>query len=313
MKRRAFTLVELLVVIAIIGILIALLLPAVQSAREAARRMQCVNNLKQMGVAIHMYHDQNKSFPPGNITEGPCCSTRSFTTWTIAILPFLELTSLYDQYHQDKFNEAPENKLVRETYLSIYACPSEDETDILAVPESGPAFEMDIPYRRGSYRGVSGRSLGHPGWWDTHEALADANLPREWRGVFHTVGTGGLTTERVSDVVDGLSNTNFVGEMASLTHPRRRSFWAYSYAFYNLSTVVPESRAFLVDYDRCSELGDSNVCKRGWGSFHQGGLNFLVGDGSVDFVRPVDDLFIFAARSTIEGQESPDGTATIQP
>ena len=89
-KRRGFTLVELLVVIAIIGILVGLLLPAVQAAREAARRMQCGNNLKQMGLAFHNYADANKRFPPGNITDGPCCGTLSHTVWSVAILPYLE-------------------------------------------------------------------------------------------------------------------------------------------------------------------------------------------------------------------------------
>ena len=84
--RRAFTLVELLVVIAIIGVLVALLLPAVQSARESARRMSCMNNLKQTGIALHNHHDSYGTFPAGGVTNGACCSTQSGATWT---MPFM--------------------------------------------------------------------------------------------------------------------------------------------------------------------------------------------------------------------------------
>ncbi|GIW92533.1 MAG: hypothetical protein KatS3mg110_0574 [Pirellulaceae bacterium] len=98
-RRKGFTLVELLVVIAIIGILVSLLLPAVQAAREASRRMACSNNLKQLALAVHNYHDTYKVFPPGGITPGPCCSTPSAGTWTLFILPFLEQQTVADQYN----------------------------------------------------------------------------------------------------------------------------------------------------------------------------------------------------------------------
>ena len=103
--KRGFTLVELLVVIAIIGVLVALLLPAVQSAREAARRSACQNNLKQIGLALHNYHDTFLYFPPGGITLGGCCATPSYTSWSISILPFLEQTPLADKYVYNNFNE----------------------------------------------------------------------------------------------------------------------------------------------------------------------------------------------------------------
>ncbi|MEA1950175.1 MAG: DUF1559 domain-containing protein, partial [Planctomycetota bacterium] len=113
-SEKGFTLVELLVVIAIIGILIALLLPAVQAAREAARRMQCSSNLKQIGVALHAYHAALGCFPPGGITEGPCCSTRSGISWSISILPYIEQPMIYDRYDMDRYNEDPANQFVRE-------------------------------------------------------------------------------------------------------------------------------------------------------------------------------------------------------
>src|SRR5438876_995831 len=132
----AFTLVELLVVIAIIGLLMAMLLPAVQMAREAARRASCINNLRQIGAAIHLYHDAHQSFPPGGVSPGPCCSNESYTSWTIQILPFLEQRAIYDVYKQLMTNESIENKAVRETFIPVYSCPSDIARNVKILPYS---------------------------------------------------------------------------------------------------------------------------------------------------------------------------------
>ena len=330
--RRGFTLVELLVVIAIIGILVALLLPAVQNAREAARRMSCTNNLKQIALACHTYHDQYKSFPMGNITQGNCCGTCSGMTWTIAILPYMEQQQLFDQYDDTKYNESIDNALVVQTNLAAYDCPSEDATDVNDSPESGPhtgnscaqdavtewgqraiGRGVNHEWNRGSYRACSGRTdTRAAGWWDNNQAI-DAGYPINWRGIMHSVGTHGMTTERMGDIVDGTSNTMLVGEMGSfddvtdannLSPARRRTFWAYSYTSYNQSTAVPQSRTFLVDYAKCSRIGGaggSNPCKRAWGAYHPNGINFAFGDASVRFVRPSVDMVLFVTQASIEG------------
>ena len=304
--RGGFTLVELLVVITIIGILIALLLPAVQAAREAARRAQCSNNLKQIGLALHNYHQAVSTFPPGGITEGPCCSTKSLTSWAISILPYLEQQALYDKYDMNAFNEDPPNQLVRETFLAAYACPTETGVKMLDVPESGPGGTGNVSYRRGSYRCVTGKSDGSQ-WWDADQ---NSSLPLDWRGVLHQVAdrnvSRDLTTERIADVRDGTSNTLMVGEMATETRQRRRTFWAYSYTSYNASCAVPQSRTLLVDYEECSQvggLGGDNPCKRGWGSFHPGGLHFVLCDGSVRFIQTTIDINLFCSLATIAGGE----------
>ncbi len=306
-NRTGFTLVELLVVIAIIGILIALLLPAVQAAREAARRMQCSKNNKMIGIALHAYHNAHNCFPPGGITEGPCCSTPSLTNWAISILPYIEQQVLYDQYDMNAFNEDPINKIVRETSVATYRCPSELETDGLDIPDSGPAAELGVQFRRGAYRCMTGKSDG-TGWWDNNENRSEESggFPKDWRGVLHTIGTNGLTCESIDDITDGTSHTLAIGEMASYTYATRRTFWAYTYTSYNASAAVPQTRTFLVDFEQCYTIGGaggSNPCKRGWGSYHPSGIGFLLCDGSVQFIPTEIDMDLFCALATIAGGE----------
>jgi prepilin-type N-terminal cleavage/methylation domain-containing protein len=158
-----FTLVELLVVIAIIGLLMAMLLPAVQLARDAARRSSCTNNLRQIGSAVHMFHDANGAYPPGGVSPG---QYEIYTAWTIQILPFLDQKAVYEQYDQNETNESRANRIVRETFMPIYSCPSDIDRNVAVVPASGPGFDVKAKYMPGSYRGVGGKSDGASGAWD---------------------------------------------------------------------------------------------------------------------------------------------------
>ena len=298
-----FTLVELLVVIAIIGVLVALLLPAVQAAREAARRMSCSNNLKQIGMAVHLYHDVYGSFPPGGINYGTCCAEESYTSWPISILPFLELRNLHDRYNHEQTNESLINQPVREQFVNVYYCPAEPHTKALEMPESGPANDLRIKYMPGSYRGVGGRSDGS-GWWDNYPQYTF--LPSNWKGVMHVVD-GRLTTETFASLTDGTSQTLLIGEFSTKTRLRRRTFWAYSYASYNKSDAVAESRTLLGDFDRCAAIGGQggiHACSRGWGSFHPGVVQFVMCDGSVRGISRSVDMTLFADSATIAGQEA---------
>ena len=298
-----FTLVELLVVIAIIGILIALLLPAVQAAREAGRRTSCGNNLRQIGIAIHQYHEHFSCFPPGAVNFGSCCSTESYTSWPISILPYIEQGGLAAKYVHGATNESPENQAVRETPVKLYACPSEPSIKVLGEPESGPANDFNINYMPGSYRGVGGRSDGVTGWWDNYPQYK--NLPFQWRGVFHIVD-GRIEQETFSNVTDGTSNTLIVGEYGTQYRTRRRTFWAYSYGSYNRSDAVPQGRTLLGNWDRCVALGGTGgiqPCNRGWGSFHLVVNQFLYCDGNVRPVNQAIDMTLFVNAATIAGRE----------
>lgn len=299
-RKRGFTLIELLVVIAIIAILISLLLPAVQQAREAARRSSCKNNLKQIGLALHNYHEAYSSFPPGGVTLGSCCSTKSGINWAIAILPYLDQATLFEKYDSNAFNEDPSNQEVREQNMVVYNCPSDKNAGKLMQPESGPG--SGVNYRLGSYRAVSGKT-DTSGWMDNADGSA---LPSNWRGVLHSIGTNGFTVEKFNTITDGTSNTIVIAEYHTKTRPRRGSFWAYTYTSYSQSSFTAQRRTLIPDYDRCVAIGGtggSNACKRGWGSMHVGGMQVLLADGSSRFMSENIDLGIFQSLGTPEGEE----------
>ncbi len=157
-RRCAFTLVELLVVLAIIGILIGLLLPAVQAVREAARRMQCQNNLHQIGIALHNYHSAFRKFPPGGIEVRPEVPGGKQLAWSAFVLPFLEESAAYQRIDFDLAYDAPENAEVAATPIETYLCPSTPRTTLLsrgrAVTDYGGIYGERILSRNYPPRGV---------------------------------------------------------------------------------------------------------------------------------------------------------------
>ena len=287
-------------------------------------RAGCINNLRQTGTAIHLFHDAKQSFPPGGYSPDPCCSTDSYTSWTIEILPFLEQKPTYELYNQAATNESIENKAVRETFIPVYSCPSDIARNVKGIPDSGPGGDLNLWYMPGSYRGVGGRSDAVSGWWDnTPEYL---KLSRRWRGVFHVIdgvppGVQGrkphLQPETFATVRDGSSYTIMVGEYCTRpsrailrrrypTGLSRRTFWAYTHASYNRSDAVPQSRTLLADYDRCTSIGGQGgfkPCDRAWGSFHTDVNNFLLCDGSVRSLPLTIDMQLFANAATIAGKD----------
>jgi prepilin-type N-terminal cleavage/methylation domain-containing protein/prepilin-type processing-associated H-X9-DG protein len=321
--RPGFTLIELLVVIAIIAVLIGLLLPAVQKVREAAARMQCQNNLKQIGLALHNYHDSYGTLPsahfetcppgtqPGN--EAPCSY---WSGWAIDILPFVEQDNLYRAYNKAVPNFSPLNAAFNVTPVKIYSCPVDTRQGQIYAPETlppGGSGQTNPPrlYMAGSYKVMSG--VGHPSTTDTYSGFWDevqdalAFFPAG-KGAFHGDGYSGLQPERMVTIIDGTSNTIFVGERHTKTHPTRGPFWADSFNLYNSGAVYLGINTIYLqpDYDLCANFHgyNANYCKYGWGSLHTGGnMNWLFGDGHVRTTPATIDNNVLAALATIAGGE----------
>ena len=211
--KPGFTLVELLVVIAIIGVLVALLLPAVQSAREAARRTQCMNALKQIGLALHNYDDVLKRLPPAIVFpagQNAYDSDQMGANWIISILPYFEQPGLYAAFDLTVPISDPVNRVPRGTQISALLCPSDPNNRVMFAGTS--AAEGDN-WARGNYA-----ANGHNQVLTSNSGWNDPDL----RGVM-----GWNLSVRLAEITDGLSNTLMVGEVRSgLSDIDRRGTWA---------------------------------------------------------------------------------------
>ncbi len=294
--RQGFTLVELLVVIAIIGILIALLLPAVQSAREAARRMQCCNQLKQIGLALHNYHSTHSVFPPGGITELPestCLLAGSSGSdagapWSVLILPYLEEMSRYKEYDFSKSfatmfwlqeSSSAGNRDVQFKPNSKFQCPSD--------PNSGSEFCNTNYY-------------ACQGGGTTPLCSAKASSDRAFfqNGIFHN-----NSHVKIARVTDGTSNVFLVGETKYCPHELGHAQGAYAswdsalrvhsedYAF--PSGLCATMNAINSSQANPAQTFTAGVATTTFGSNHPGGCHFCMADGSVHFVPEVIDINLY--------------------
>jgi prepilin-type N-terminal cleavage/methylation domain-containing protein len=306
--RKAFTLVELLVVITIIGILIALLLPAVQAAREAARRAQCSNNLKQIGLALHMHLEQKGTFPTGRDLRHWSVMAMSDATWITYSLPFVEATGLNDLIDTTKcfgssgYGDPKWNWQVSSTPLPLFVCPSNGSVSPI----------IDKCYARGNYAGNNG--IGP--MTDTYpDSLATSRQATPFgtslqgvqlAGAFH-VGGSGMSP---ADIVDGLSNTAFVSEVCSVEGEDFRGALHYAEGCLYHHNFTPNSPTLdQVRIGYCVNTPPAAPCTGAFSAFggplintarslHPGGVSLLLGDGSARFVNDSIESNLWRALST---------------
>ena len=293
-RRKAFSLVELIVVVSIIGILISLLLPAIQNARESARRMSCSNNLHQIGIALHSYDHAQKRLPPGWLVTDlsyPAATAKENHgwAWSAMLLPFIEQRPLDSGFVSIKLPISDDrNKVARTNSLAVYICPSHGRTGVFTIEgdfrcHCGPLTDLAVS----DYVGVTARSA--------HEVPISSCTSVFWPSEEAVFGFTESVTLR--DISDGISQTAIVGERSSEPFP---SAWAGSlpkgqFARQRVLGLMdsPPTTAAVAETENAE-----------FASFHPGGSQFLLADGAVRMVGVEIDPALFRALCTRSGGET---------
>jgi len=297
-RRRGFTLIELLVVIAIIAVLIGLLLPAVQAAREAARRAQCVNNLKQIGLACHNYHDQNLTFPSGDMhcACGPVGGFHNAHSMFVAIAPNMEQSSAFNSYNFSWDYHKPANVTVASVGLSTLWCPSDG-----SIQQRNPLPNLNSTWWTGfpqtmaytSYSGILGLfpdDYGPQGayWPNLNADPCVSVFQQATTGTIVTLGTVGL-----NNITDGTSNTFLASEkihdiLVTASIPNFHWWMVGSLNHTILGCEYPPNAYKNLNYSNFpmgSGFNGDWVAYESVSSRHPGGANFAMSDGSVRFIK----------------------------
>jgi len=307
-SRKGFTLIELLVVIAIIAVLIALLLPAVQQAREAARRSQCLNNLKQIGLAMHNYHDTHLAFSPGWIGADPVTRAHDIEGlngfgWGTMVLPYLEQGNLFSQFDFrysiiDSTSSVPGNFTLLPTRLAVFQCPSDPHPEEWEIePEGGGAAIASLGIA--NYVGLFGYQYVGP--LPDADDERDLHVCEELAPGQQCVGDGILfhnSKITIGHITDGTSNTIMVGERASQVGAAAEPFYS------TWTGVIPEGEeAFARILGSADHVPNVGEHAEDFSSKHTGGAHFILGDGHAKFVSENVDLNVFRAIGTRAGGE----------
>jgi prepilin-type N-terminal cleavage/methylation domain-containing protein/prepilin-type processing-associated H-X9-DG protein len=334
MKRKGFTLIELLVAIAIIGVLVALLLPAIQSAREAARRTQCANNLKQMGLALQNYLDANGALPPGSVIGFPTAQTLFWQGWSVQakILPYLDSDAKYAAINYDLNYETIPNTTARLAVSGFYLCPSDPQANNHRVADSHHNINYGV--NRGDWFVWGGpNSSARPqapfavnsrvGPGDVIDGMSKTVFAAEVKARFpHFRDCSGLVFAPLSPApmpgpdADPASIPQYTGCTGQLRADSGHSEWEDGHVHQSgFTTAWTPNRRTSGSFGgtRVEDVDLTGIRERNGGptfsaitarSFHSGGVNVLFGDGAVRFVQDSIDGRIWRSMGTIAGGEA---------
>ena len=308
--RTGFTLVELLVVIAIIGVLVALLLPAVQAAREAARRMSCQNNVKQLSLSLHNFHDTMGHFPPGSQEQvyqkpTPTNGTATLitgTNWLVHILPYIEQQNLYDKYNFQLPWDNAVNLAVASYQIKAFNCPSGSTAKTPQANEVSGGQPNHVTHYYG-VMGPTGSGAINGATVNYTSVNAGGNAHYSTHGVLGLVreGSSPIPPKRMADITDGTSNTFVTGErsMVEIGVPNAYRSWVRGFNGASATTKNLTNAIGSTHYTTGNNFNDIS-----FGSQHPAGCNFGMGDGCVKFVSKTTDLSLLKALASMNMGES---------
>ena len=304
LRPPGFTLIELLVVIAIIAILIALLVPAVQKVRESAARTQCINNMKQIVLGTHGYHDANKLLPGNSQAEGGWDwnyqKTQSSWSWLARTLPFIDQGPLYTQMGIPT-NTFLQDQALLQIGLAVFWCPSDNSRSLS--PDMNRANLQGVPIATSNYKGVSGDCWGYGTFVNNTGRCAGKDGLISGSGIFIRDQTN--ASVKLIQITDGTSNTFLLGE--DIPEIDAHCTWPYSNGTIGTCAIPPNvmKRANGTLYDPYGDWPEIYSFR----SRHIGGLHFGFADGTVRFVHDTIPLQTYRALATIAGSEPVDSNS----